>query len=69
MGAYNVGHVLLSWSSLTPRARVVLTAMAFRSSDAPDEHGRPPRRYYAGPGYLAEVLYGEEGVELSLIHI
>ncbi|MCL1871840.1 MAG: hypothetical protein FWF90_15700 [Promicromonosporaceae bacterium] len=24
---------------------------------------QPPRRYFAGPGYLAEVLYGPDGIE------
>ena len=62
MGAVNVGAVLTTWTSLPHRARVVLVAMAHVALDAPRD-GAPARRYFGGPGYLAEVLYGPDGVE------
>lgn len=62
MGAVNVGAVLTTWTSLPHRARVVLVAMAHVALDAPRD-GAPARRYFGGPGYLAEVLYGADGVE------
>lgn len=62
MGAVNVGAVLTTWTSLSHRSRVVLVAMAHVALDAPRD-GAPARRYFGGPGYLAEVLYGPDGVE------
>lgn len=65
MGAENVGAVLLTWHDLPHRARVVLLAMAHMASDKKrTEDGRTieARRYWNGPGYLAEVLYGPEGI-------
>lgn len=62
MGAVNVGAVLTTWTSLPHRARVVLVAMAHVALDAPRD-GAPARRYFGGPGYLAEVLYGPAGLE------
>lgn len=62
MGAANVGAVLTTWTSLPHRARVVLVAMAHVALDAPRD-GAPARRYFGGPGYLAEVLYGPDGLE------
>jgi hypothetical protein len=61
MGAANVGAVLTTWHSLPPRARLVLITMAHLSYDAP-RPGAPARQYWAGPGHLAEVLYGPDGV-------
>lgn len=62
MGAVNVGAVLRTWHDLPHRARVVLLAMAHMALDTPRD-GMPARRYFGGPGYLAEVLYGPDGVE------
>lgn len=62
MGAINVGAVLTTWTDLPHRARVVLVAMAHVALDAPRE-GASARRYFGGPGYLAEVLYGPAGIE------
>jgi len=62
MGAVNVGAVLTTWHALPHRARVVLVAMAHVALDTPRD-GQPARRYFGGPGYLAEVLYGPAGVE------
>lgn len=63
MGAANVGAVFITWPGhISQRSLLVLLAMAHLSLDTARE-GQPARRYFAGPGYLAEVLYGAEGIE------
>lgn len=62
MGAANVGAVLLTWHDVSHRAHRVLVAMAHMSLDEA-RPGAPARRYWDGPGYLAEVLYGPDGIE------
>lgn len=57
MGARNVAEVLRNWTSLTYRARTVLTAMALTALDTP-RLGQPARLYYGGPDFLAETLTG-----------
>jgi hypothetical protein len=68
MGTRNVAAVLMTWHTLPARTRVVLCAMANASLDDPKPgeqlgHGAAPRRYFGGVGYLAEVLYGPDGIE------
>lgn len=59
MGARNVAAVLVAgWHELPYRARFALVCVAQMSLDAPS-NGRPARRYFAGPEYLAQVLLGE----------
>lgn len=62
MGAANVGAVLLTWHDVSHRAHRVLVAMAHMSLDEA-RPGNAARRYWDGPGYLAEVLYGPDGIE------
>lgn len=62
MGAANVGAVLIYWPGhVSQRSMLVLVAMAHLSLDTARE-AQAARRYFAGPGYLAEVLYGPEGI-------
>jgi len=62
VGAQNTGAGLLTWYDLPHRARIVWTAMAHMALDQTRD-GQPARRYWNGPGYLAEVLYGPAGLE------
>ncbi len=62
MGAANVGAVLIYWPGVvSQRSMLVLVAMAHLSLDT-DRPEQAARRYFAGPGYLAEVLYGPDGI-------
>lgn len=60
MGARLVSLALQpDWATLTPTARLVLIAMCHRARDTATPE-QPARTYFAGQGYLAVQLWGED---------
>jgi hypothetical protein len=60
MGARLVSSALNpDWATLSPTARLVFITMCHTSKDKEAE-GVPARTYWAGHGYLAIVIAGEE---------